>query len=1208
MVNKTNGYDAETGTYYHMGKAFDNATDYSASVQALRTSLGMDGTKESGQASSQLSDVEQRLVNDFGWTDNGNGTLTAKSTGKVYDHEAGTTFAERHGLSQDYSPESASIDLAQTSTESSTQKLTQSTNSDIEVPTMHVEFKRDEAGNILKDAEGKNVVESFGVKYADGTISYTGAGREGVLEAARQRSQALEYNKYINDNRTREDFASDQEYQNHMIVKNIRIGQGAYKIINNKDGTSTLYAPSNIIITSGTAEQIKNEYRSRSNKLNMALTRAQKEPSITPFGVRFMMEQQGYATEKDVYKKLYQDYKNRGQDLKNILNNWGNLAVDQNLKGGPEFAKGAMGYLNNIAFPTQTTQYEDFDTDFENNYLNFKSNYTLQDDPSYASYDDFLFATTGQAPETTQTTTGTGTYDTNKDVGITGAGTTTGGGMTGTAGTEVGGTGTSLPTLDNLPSTIPFGDNTGIGGTMTGTGGTQVTGTGTTTQQSTPTNYNPYAGTFTYTGSPTDQMAAGVFTMGQTPPQATQGGIGGGMTGQAGTPVGQTEVRMYRNAAGLTAGITFVNGQPQTPIPQGFYPVSAQPQQAMGNTSVDMSNTQVQMAQGGVIYAQTGVDVTGATDYQSTSDTLETKATPTTLGQQYVPIQPEIADNAGITDIMEYQAKTPGLHEGAAVVPAGITETQGQFVSPKQGQVTGDVTTTTTGATTTMASIPDQTNANLMTAAQTAPAVNTAVEATQAATLAPEDSKAQITAAQATSSSVSNLEAATGNHIKLENPTTREIMDGEIISGSADAQKAAKFTEQIQAAEATPSKQATVQGQLEGMMQQFEGGATPPWAAGAMRAATQTLAARGLGASSMAGQAVIQAAMESALPIAQADAQTIASFEAQNLSNRQQRAMLAAQQRAEFMGQEFDQDFQAKVFNATKIGEVANINFTAEQQIALENSRAANTMELQNLNNEQALVMAEAAALSQLDAANLNNRQQAAVQNAQNFLSLEMQNLSNKQQTELFKKQNQIQALFNDQAAINAAEQFNATSENQTDQFFASLTADVSKHNSIQANAQAQFNAGEANAMTKFTEEINNQREQFNANNRLVIDQSNAQWRREIATADTAQVNRANEINASNVLGMNQAAYNNLWNYYSDSMSWAWTSAENERERAVNLAIEQLRADSKKDIQNIVNDYNSSANFGAMIGKIMTTDLSGSFLEGAWDSLTSVFD
>ena len=118
-------------------------------------------------------------------------------------------------------------------------------------------------------------------------------------------------------------------------------------------------------------------------------------------------------------------------------------------------------------------------------------------------------------------------------------------------------------------------------------------------------------------------------------------------------------------------------------------------------------------------------------------------------------------------------------------------------------------------------------------------------------------------------------------------------------------------------------------------MQDFEGGDTPSWAAGAMSAATQAMAARGLGSSSIAGQAIVQAAMEAALPIAQADAQVQAQFEAQNLSNRQQRAVLAAQQRAQFMGQEFDQAFQARVTNAARVADVANQNFTAEQQITL---------------------------------------------------------------------------------------------------------------------------------------------------------------------------------------------------------------------------------------------------------------------------------
>ena len=91
------------------------------------------------------------------------------------------------------------------------------------------------------------------------------------------------------------------------------------------------------------------------------------------------------------------------------------------------------------------------------------------------------------------------------------------------------------------------------------------------------------------------------------------------------------------------------------------------------------------------------------------------------------------------------------------------------------------------------------------------------------------------------------------------------------------------------------------------------------------------------------------------------------------------------------------------------------MNFTAEQQIALENSRIANTVNLQNLSNRQAKVMAEASALANLDMANLNNRQMGAVQNAQNFMQRDMANMSNQQQIEMFRSQQRIQSLFTDQ-------------------------------------------------------------------------------------------------------------------------------------------------------------------------------------------------
>ena len=434
------------------------------------------------------------------------------------------------------------------------------------------------------------------------------------------------------------------------------------------------------------------------------------------------------------------------------------------------------------------------------------------------------------------------------------------------------------------------------------------------------------------------------------------------------------------------------------------------------------------------------------------------------------------------------------------------------------------------------------------------PAVKQETAQLQAAqgTVAPE---AQITAAQQQDSSVTGLQAAQGQAVMVNAPAAREIQQGEIISGVADAQKASQFNEQIQAAEATPTKQATVQGQLEDLMQQFEGGETPAWAAGSMRTAMANLSARGLGASSMAGQAVIQAAMEAALPIAQIDAQTQAQFESQNLSNRQQRAILAAQQRAQFLGQEFDQQFQARVANSARIGDIANMNFTAEQNIALENSRAANTMELNNLSNRQAMVMAEAASLANLDMANLNNRQQAAVQNAQNFLQMDMQNLNNEQQTAMFKSQQNVQALFTDQAADNAAKQFNAASENQTTQFFANLSNQTSQFNAAQTNAMNQFNVNSVNALREFNAEIQQQRDMFNAQNGLVVAQANAQWRQNIATINTTQQNESNSNFAKTINGLTANNLDQIWQRERDIMSFAFSSAESAKDRGLSLLL-----------------------------------------------------
>lgn len=575
-----------------------------------------------------------------------------------------------------------------------------------------------------------------------------------------------------------------------------------------------------------------------------------------------------------------------------------------------------------------------------------------------------------------------------------------------------------------------------------------------------------------------------------------------------------------------------------------------------------------EMAKGGVVKLQTGG-----------------QAQPRQLSQATVPTETNYTADDTIGSVSAKMMETPAIPQGGVTIPVGTQVTADQEIDTGLGQVAGTVGVPTAQATTTTSSQQAEKDANVTIADKSAAAVDSALAATSAAQMTLNDPRSQVLAAQQTASSVGNLSAAQGNATLMSNPVQRQIQTGEIITGAANAETASTYTEQIQAATATPTTQATIQGQLATLTNNFDASNPPAWAAGALRGVQAQMASRGLGASSMAGQAMVQAALESALPIAQADAQVIASFEAQNLTNRQQRAMLAAQQRATFMGQEFDQNFQARVQNSARIGDIANMNFTAEQNIAMENSRAVNTMNLNNLNNRQAMVAAEAAALSNLDMSNLNNRQQAAVNNAQSFLQQDMANLSNQQQTDLFKAQQRTQALFTDQAAENASRQFNATSQNQVDQFFANLATQTAQFNATQTNAQSQFNAGQVNTVERFNAEMNNQRDQYNATNQLAIAQNNAVWRREIATADTAAVNRANELNANAVLDISKEAYDNLWSYYADTMEWAWTSADNQLERINKMAIAQLQADQ----MDRANEMSSGSAAGTAIGGLIGT-------------------
>ena len=234
------------------------------------------------------------------------------------------------------------------------------------------------------------------------------------------------------------------------------------------------------------------------------------------------------------------------------------------------------------------------------------------------------------------------------------------------------------------------------------------------------------------------------------------------------------------------------------------------------------------------------------------------------------------------------------------------------------------------------------------------------------------------------------------------------------------------------------------------------------------------------------------------------------------------------------------------------------------------------------------IAQADAETYKQMIFQNLSNRQQAAITNANSYFQMDMQNLSNRQQASLQNLNLRQTFLLSDQAASNAAAQFNATSTNQVDQFYSNLSQQIKLQNAARADAMNQFavvesnkisglnasnkiaveksNADRAQVLNQFNAQIENQRQQFNQQNQRVIDQSNVEWRRTINTANTTITNATNQLNAQNLLNLSNFALSALWQQWRDEAAWINTSSESELNRAHNTAIAALERSTDLDL------------------------------------------
>ena len=173
--------------------------------------------------------------------------------------------------------------------------------------------------------------------------------------------------------------------------------------------------------------------------------------------------------------------------------------------------------------------------------------------------------------------------------------------------------------------------------------------------------------------------------------------------------------------------------------------------------------------------------------------------------------------------------------------------------------------------------------------------------------------------------------------------------------------------------------QATVQGQLSSLMKSFDNG-TPAWAAGAIRAANEAMLSRGMAASSMAAAAIVQAAMESALPIAQQDAQVYAAMGMANLDNQQKVSLANAAAQQGLSLQNLSNEQQMNLQNSVQAFDLQKVNLSNRQSVELANAQIRTTLQGKVLDNTQQSNIITAARYAEQANINLSNKQQAVLQ------------------------------------------------------------------------------------------------------------------------------------------------------------------------------------------------------------------------------------
>ena len=367
-------------------------------------------------------------------------------------------------------------------------------------------------------------------------------------------------------------------------------------------------------------------------------------------------------------------------------------------------------------------------------------------------------------------------------------------------------------------------------------------------------------------------------------------------------------------------------------------------------------------------------------------------------------------------------------------------------------------------------------------------------------------------------------------------------------------------------------EEALVSTQIEGLLEGMEEGNPPAWARPAIAAVNQMLAERGMSASTVGRDALFNAVIQSAMPIAQSNAQAIQASVAQSKDIEAKEAAQNAQ-----MAQE------TAMQNASVTFQMDMANFSAEQQAAVTNAKYFQTVALTETNNRQQAVIQDAVITSQLNIAEADMQTKARINNANAFLKLDMTNLANKQQANVLEAQIENQRMLSNQAAVNTALALNTTEQNKVDMFMTNVQKEIELTNAASVNSMAQFNANSKNAaeardknreadrrkanasmaqdIDKFNSEMEFRRKSWNSANAAAVAAADVAYHRKTNEINTATQNAINMQNAMNSFKMSSQGLAFLNQEMRDQADFEFKSYEASEQRVASLIVGALGAD-----------------------------------------------